>query len=456
MQEIMPPKSIRSGHATDRGRLRRSRLGAALGIALCIVPGALPALAGQIPPDIPLLPRLGVGARAMGMGGAYTAVSEDYTALSYNPAGLAQIRRVEVGVTFDHRSLTQDITYLGTVESTPLSKSNLQSVGFAYPFPTYRGSMVIAFSYDRLTPLDQDYLRSGSGSYIQFEQESIQEDGYVGAYQAGFAADVSPNLALGLTATILSGTSRRDRDFQYRETNPSNYELTTTNTDMDISAVTGSLGALFHATEGLRLGLNIHLPEKFTLNASATDDVRRYQQTPAADTLDYVDSYDFEDKVELPFRLGGGAAYAPPSGPLRNILISLDATYADWQQIDYFGPIRMNNRKYTYRPTTDLRVGIEYALPKAPVRLRAGFVSEPLAYKPIATDVYNGLYQHEATLEQNRRYFTLGGGILIDQSLTLDLAFVTGGYERSGRMTVGGTAEKIKDQRVYLGAAFRL
>jgi hypothetical protein len=37
-------------------------------------------------------PGLGPGARALGMGTAYGAVSSDFTALSYNPAGLAQAK----------------------------------------------------------------------------------------------------------------------------------------------------------------------------------------------------------------------------------------------------------------------------------------------------------------------------------------------------------------------------
>jgi len=39
----------------------------------------------------------GFGARAIGMGGAYSAVSDDFSAVYYNPAGLAQIDQVDIG-----------------------------------------------------------------------------------------------------------------------------------------------------------------------------------------------------------------------------------------------------------------------------------------------------------------------------------------------------------------------
>ena len=57
-------------------------------LALCLVlavSGTPPASAGS------LMETRGVGARAIGMGGAYTAVADDVSACYYNPAGLAQI-----------------------------------------------------------------------------------------------------------------------------------------------------------------------------------------------------------------------------------------------------------------------------------------------------------------------------------------------------------------------------
>src|SRR3979411_1754818 len=41
---------------------------------------------------------IGAGARGLGMGGAFIAVADDGTASSFNPAGLAQLRRTELAV----------------------------------------------------------------------------------------------------------------------------------------------------------------------------------------------------------------------------------------------------------------------------------------------------------------------------------------------------------------------
>ncbi|MBI3039684.1 hypothetical protein HYY75_11685 [bacterium] len=53
--------------------------------------------------------KLGVGARALGMGSAFTAVSDDSTAAFWNPAGLALLEKPEAS--FMHANLTLDRKY---------------------------------------------------------------------------------------------------------------------------------------------------------------------------------------------------------------------------------------------------------------------------------------------------------------------------------------------------------
>ena len=61
-----------------------------------------------------------VGARAMGMGGAFTALACDATAVRWNPAGLSTVQRQEIAATYTRR-FTRDETYLSYV--LPLGES---------------------------------------------------------------------------------------------------------------------------------------------------------------------------------------------------------------------------------------------------------------------------------------------------------------------------------------------
>jgi hypothetical protein len=53
--------------------------------------------------------KMGVGARALGMGSAFTAVADDSTAAFWNPAGLARLKKAEA--TFMHADLSMDRDY---------------------------------------------------------------------------------------------------------------------------------------------------------------------------------------------------------------------------------------------------------------------------------------------------------------------------------------------------------
>ena len=55
----------------------------------------------------------GVGARTMGMGGASLALADDFTALYWNPAGMAQIQKFEFFSSFSHNTANTDAYFTG-------------------------------------------------------------------------------------------------------------------------------------------------------------------------------------------------------------------------------------------------------------------------------------------------------------------------------------------------------
>ncbi|MFC1496499.1 hypothetical protein ACFL52_03695, partial [Candidatus Margulisiibacteriota bacterium] len=64
----------------------------------------------------------GVGARALGMGGAYTAISDNADAPFWNPAGLASIAKSEITTSQTRMSTDADHYYLSFV--SPLKKGS--------------------------------------------------------------------------------------------------------------------------------------------------------------------------------------------------------------------------------------------------------------------------------------------------------------------------------------------
>lgn len=80
--------------------------------------------------------KMGVGARALGMGGAFTAVADDSTAAFWNPAGLARMQKSQAS--FMHASLTEDRDFNFFNYAHALTDKNGNSKG------------VLAFSYTHM------------------------------------------------------------------------------------------------------------------------------------------------------------------------------------------------------------------------------------------------------------------------------------------------------------------
>jgi long-subunit fatty acid transport protein len=430
------------------------------GLLASLVAGLAGDAGAAMPPDLPLVWRPTTGTRAAGMAGAYVAMADDYEALLHNPAALSRVDRPEIGGTVEWRVPKQEVAYLDRTETSKLTKTKIHALGFAYPFPVARGAFVVGMAYDRVIPLDSEYFRSGAGSGVQREEESILEEGGVGAWTSGLAFDLSPTLSLGVSGSILAGSSRRDRTFTYAQSGGPDYENTTSNTEMDLTAITGTVGALVRPMNAVRAGFVLRLPETFTLKGKINEDVRRYQV--AGDTLDYQDQYRFEDKVKLPLRASAGLAVAL-GGPLAGLTVAGQADVADWTQIDYAGPLRTADRQYAYRAVTDLRIGLEYVRgitltpgPRQPLRLRAGFASLPVPYRLVGTDVFLGEYQ-VAHFAPDRRLWSAGIGIGLDPNTTLDAAWTHTAFERSGTSDAGViTRERVSETSILVGISFRM
>ena len=120
--------------------------------------------------------KLGTGARALGMGSAYTAITSDVHSLYWNPSGLARLTRPEAAVS--HAALYQDIGY----------------DFFGYAHPTKAGTFGLGGVYLRQKDLEgraEDRSRTGDFSASDF------------AFIVGAARQVRPGLSLGINGKII-------------------------------------------------------------------------------------------------------------------------------------------------------------------------------------------------------------------------------------------------------------
>ena len=438
------------------------------------------------PPELPFTHKYGFSARAAGLGYAYGAVAEDASALYFNPAGLAQIRRIELGAGAFHNAQSRLTTFdtasdgfAGTgLSETDVSTSQteLTHLNFAYPFPTYRGSLVVGFGYQRLAPLDSDYLRQGILGRINLfdgrarnlqERERFRETGSLDYYTLGLGGDISPNISVGGSVSLVSGSTTQFFSIgRYAVPSAPDSSLygslsvfeSTSTADADITGWTWSAGVLGHAGESVRLGLTIFGKERLTLDGHVTTRMEDGEKS------DPPSRFGFEDKIKTPISTLGSLAFTRS-----NFLLAADLRFTDWTQIDYEGVIESAPGENAYRSTLDISIGAEYQLLTAPARIRAGVSRQPLPYRVLPADVafhfvpddgnanttddtsYFIRDYPEARLETDRYFVTIGAGALLEDALSLDFAYVHGIYERSG----GGFSEKWTSDRVYGTASVR-
>ena len=86
--------------------------------------------------------KIGVGARALAMGGAYSAVSNDATALYWNPAGLSSMKKNEILLDHQDWILDVDLDFIGGSYKTPFG-----TIGAAIS-AMYMGEMEVTTTHD--------------------------------------------------------------------------------------------------------------------------------------------------------------------------------------------------------------------------------------------------------------------------------------------------------------------
>lgn len=400
---------------------------------------------------------LGVGARAMGLGGAFSSVADDYTATYWNPAGLALIRRMEFFTSFQNMKFQNETSYSGYYQSNDESFTKMDAIGFAFPVPTYRGSLVFAFGYNRVHQYDEVLSFSWFNPTYNEANPDLNDEmteswdnlekGHLGQYTISGAVDISPNLSLGASLNFWRG--KNDFESTYEAKDDSNFwTLDYLGIDevinSELSATNFKLGAMYRMGEIMRFSGTIDLP--YTLKI---DEESSYHDKEIWESEEYVgeqeiyedrSNYSFDYKIRTPFRFGAGASFYLPW-----LTLAGDLQFTDWSQMEYktdppfakSTPVWIDgeavyydstqteiNRdiRKRYRATTRINLGAEFTIPAIYTQLRSGISYVPSPFK-------------DASSENNRKFFTLGAGILLDKQMKLDLAWVHGWWQEQGRFT---------------------
>ncbi len=389
----------------------------------------------------------GFGARQMAMGGA-GIMSIDGASLFMNPANLARVPRIEIslGLTYSkYGDLSQTIPLAqggGLEVDDNKTNSRLNQAVMTIPYPTYRGSLVIGVGVIRTSDFDRVsniYYEEDVSGDIYFIPENLFESGSLNQWMFGFGIDLSPRLAFGTTLILYHG--KHDLNLQsdlYR--NNSIIEPLSQLLNYKYYGFGAKFGIAYQMNRHIGFGITAELPVTLNIEQDAVFNINDYSE------FSYTE-YD----LKKPMMLGAGLV-----GRFNRINILCDVDYIDWSQMAYGGNFEMEllyNNQFTqfYSDVLRFRIGGEYNIASLGASLRAGYFIDPLPFD----DIY---------IDKDRAGFSLGFGILIDQIMTLDFAFVRSGHTVSDLLqpvegsVISGNFEQIEEitqNKIYLTGSYR-
>ncbi len=414
---------------------------------------------------------IGIGARALGMGGAYTGVASDYSALYWNPAGLAQATYGEFSAGLSYQSNDDKGTFYSQQTPFTSNTTNLNALGLVYPVPVRRGSLVLAFGFSRqaaftsglsftgfnpnssiiqvlapngtAAPTDlsgdiayQLYLAnvdSATGRYVSpitnrlTQSGTVTETGGLNNWSVGGAVDVARNLSLGITLTYVAGSYHYER--QYNEADnlgiyPVPFDLAQLSLqdliDDDISGVNAKFGLMYRVPDKFRLGIAVKTPTAFNIKETySTTGSASFRTPDAYGQTNYgpvSNPGSIEYDVHTPWVLSAGASFI-----LRDLVLSGDVDYTDWTSLEFANTNQdlLNENltiKQTFRAAADWRLGAEYTFQQIGLRLRGGYMH------------FTSPYQGDPS-SFDKQYVTGGLGIMLGDSSMLDLAYAMGWWK---------------------------
>lgn len=444
----------------------------------------------------------GAGARGLGMGGAFIAVADDGTAASFNPAGLAQLRRTEIALVGFHDRLESSVSVPGDGGQPSFTDETTHGAfdfaGVAVPFQVAGRNLTVQLSYQRsvdlfgrgratvidtidLSDLDPDL--TGIGEVVANVEPRQQGAFHTVSVAAAWQLTARMALGVGVNYWFADWNAAGTSDFRLRVRLPGlpqPLELPLLTTEFDQAQEMRGLNANFGLLlryPWLSVGGVLRTPFDGAYDLDENN-VETFYEAQTGRPLGSRDvSYRAASQMHVSWGMGAGLAIRP----FRGLTLAADYTRAEWsrttlanvpngalltsEERDSGGellPIYTDRNFFDLLPapetstedTSQWRAGAEYlvSFSKLIVPLRAGVFRDR---SPIVD-----LGSEKGRLIEG---WTVGTGLNFSK-LVLDVAFER--RESEGPLLLrlrGGTpvvsanpvTEKVKQDRIVASLIFR-
>ncbi|WP_455212100.1 OmpP1/FadL family transporter [Kaarinaea lacus] len=299
-----------------------------------------------------------IGDRPAGMGGAYTAISDDASGLYYNPAGIVHAIGSGISGSMNAYHITKTTYKNALGGQTDWTRKSSNFLPNFFGLFQNLGKSKIGFSYAILDSIrenqDQRFFNL-TETPNAIDEYVINFNNQEDVYNLGvsFATELSSNFSWGIT--LYAHSRNRERILhQYIDFNDSSggdFEQSTNYFSVDEQGVRPVLGLIWSPWNKISLGLNFN--KTFLTSYEETSQVTMKEQGDSAITRVETTS---NEKRDLPLNVRGGIAYFPDE----KLLLSTDLSY---------------HESYGFRDSVlNFAIGTEYYLNPS-WALRGGFYS---------------------------------------------------------------------------------
>lgn len=348
---------------------------------------------------------MGAGARAHGMGGAFIGVADDATAIGWNPAGIAQLERMEASANalFNMKKFSYKETWTGGSyeEENDVSHFAPSFASFIYPVKMGEKNLVLGIAYQRL--IDFGYAETDTGTWtltplVTWEEKTTQKGG-IDAIAPAVALQLSPKFMIGAAGNIMVNGTKYESKRTY--TDGDWFENTQENKYSGFNINAGVL----YSGQKFNLGVSARLP--FTL----TEEIDRSHSESIGGVSSSYDTTLPEAEIKMPMMMGIGLAVKPTD----KFTLAADYEYRGYESSE------ITKSGVTWDPhwlnVNQFRVGLEYIFsgPSAVFPVRLGFRTDP--------KIGRGAYGDGTdTTQAVGKVFTGGFGLIMGRVM-LDLAY---------------------------------
>lgn len=329
----------------------------------------------------------GLGSKAVAMGGAFVGLADDFSAIFWNPAGIAQFKQKTFGLCGD--DIIPNGTYkfdLALINAQTVSKHYL--VGMAAYYHPIGENVVAGVSV---------YTPSGLGAKWDGADFSTITQGTAYDWTSTIGVvTISPALAFSLNDQIFIGVAANINYGMFDiSTHAGAVDLPDPYPDVDLGQQTISLkgwgygatvGILVKPVEMLSIGATFRSASKVKFSGDASISNLDALSTIPGDLYGATIPTESEmgGEVTWPMWLAAGVAFRP----VENLTLTADVQYTNWKKIDVvefdftdqmwkliMEPEEKNKMLMHWRNATQIRFGAEYRINS--FALRGGYYMDP-------------------------------------------------------------------------------